>query len=116
MRSVAVLLLVLSTLAALRASTDRVHSVPTVRSTPRRFLLLSIARPQTPAPPSPSRRDYQLESALDEEEETNDLEPLRATEGAGSPAPPASSRPEPSAIPTSRGPSPALLRNSPLRC
>jgi hypothetical protein len=72
MRSVAVMLLVVSSASALSASVDRVSAAHALRSVPRRSLL---AAPGRPAPSSPSRRPDAFESALDEEE-ASDLNPL----------------------------------------
>ncbi|HEY2157895.1 MAG TPA: hypothetical protein VGH33_19860 [Isosphaeraceae bacterium] len=75
MRSVAVMLLVFTSLSAMRASTDRGAAAHAVRSNPRRLLLISIASPCRPSPSSPTRRPDAIESALDEEE-ASDLNPL----------------------------------------
>jgi hypothetical protein len=75
MRSLAVMLLIVSSVSALRASTDRVAAAQAVRSNARRLLLGAIASPGRPSPSSPSRRQDAFESALDEEE-VSDLNPL----------------------------------------
>jgi hypothetical protein len=75
MRSVAVMLLILSSLSAMRASADRGAAAHAVRSNARRLPLLAIASPGHTSPSSPSRRQDALESALDEEE-ASDLNPL----------------------------------------
>jgi hypothetical protein len=75
MRFAAVMLLLVASLCAVRASTDRVSEAHAVRSTAPRLLLMSIASPGRPSPPSPWRRQDAFESALDQEE-ASDLDPL----------------------------------------
>ncbi len=75
MRSVAVMLLVVATLSAMRAPADRVSAAQALRSNARRMMLISIASPPRHPPSSPSRRQDAFESALDEEE-ASDLNPL----------------------------------------
>ncbi len=75
MRSVAVMLVVVASVSAVRASTDRGSQAHAVRSSARRLELISITSPSRPSPSSPSRRQDALESALDQEE-ASDLDPL----------------------------------------
>lgn len=93
MRFVATSLLIVAVVSTLRASTDRVHPSHSVRSTPGRLLLLTIAGSDDRAPTSPSRREHALESALDEEE-ASDLDPLDAPFEAITRRPPAGPRRE----------------------
>ncbi len=75
MRRLAVMLLVVSCVSAISASTERGAAAQAVRSNPRRLLLVAIGSPCRPSPLSPSRRQDAFELALDEEE-ASDLNPL----------------------------------------
>jgi hypothetical protein len=113
MRSVAALLLILGSVASLRASTDRGHPAPAARSL-HHLLLPAISAPDHPSPASPSSREPAVESAFDEEE-TTEVDPLHTPPRAVALDCSASPRPESStslaAPPAPIGPRrPGLLR------